>query len=103
MEKEFGNQGRRIYKEISQWWVVTFIPVAIQVPINLASVTKKCHGNLNIWLGIMSEASLNAKLHKGAQSRLKAEIDSLKKWREDHYPKVRTYKGLVEGLDKCAS
>ena len=36
----------------------------------------------------MSEASLNAKLHKGAHSRLKAEIDSLKKWREDHYPKV---------------
>ena len=37
----------------------------------------------------MSEASLNVKLHKGAHSRLKAEIDSLKKWREDHYPKVR--------------
>ena len=38
----------------------------------------------------MSEASLNVKLHKGAHSRLKAEIDSLKKWREDHYPKVRS-------------
>ena len=25
-----------------------FISVAIQVAINLASVTKKCHGNLNI-------------------------------------------------------
>ena len=48
----------------------------------------------------MSEASLNAKLHKGAQLRLKAEIDSLKKWREDHYPKVRTFMQcvtLVEG------
>ena len=43
----------------------------------------------------MSEASLNAKLHKGAHSRLKAEIDSLKKWREDHYPKVSSL-SLIE-------
>ena len=52
----------------------------------------------------MSEASLNAKLHKGAQSRLKAEIDSLKKWREDHYPKVRTFMHcvtLVKGPEMC--
>jgi len=51
--------------------------------------------------GIMSEASLNVKLHKGAHSRLKAEIDSLKKWRENHYPK-KMFGGLkdVERYEK---
>ena len=36
----------------------------------------------------MPEAKFNAEIHKCARHRLKSDIEALKDWRKEHYPKV---------------
>ena len=68
---------------------------------SVTSFHKKFFAVRNFWwfspaleLEITTEAEINRQMHKAAQERLRNDIEALKTWRKEHYPKVRQTREL---------